>query len=188
MTTQSDDSDNFDHSALIQLLKTRFEKHKNRHAGIDWAKVQTRLEVSPDKLKSLYEMEATGGAPDVVRLDEQSGDFIFFDCAAESPKGRRSLCYDREALDSRKEHKPANSALDMAAAMGVQLLTEDEYRYLQQFGPFDSKTSSWLATPTDIRTLDGAIFGDYRYGRVFIYHNGAQSYYAVRGFRASLRV
>ncbi|EGM77854.1 hypothetical protein Rhein_2114 [Rheinheimera sp. A13L] len=188
MTTESDDSDNFDHSALIQLLKTRFEKHKNRHAGLDWARVQARLEVSPDKLKSLYEMEATGGEPDVVGLDEQSGEFIFFDCAAESPKGRRSLCYDREALDSRKEHKPANSVLDMAAAMGIELLTEDEYRYLQQFGPFDSKTSSWLATPAAIRALDGAIFGDYRYGRVFIYHNGAQSYYGVRGFRGSLRV
>ncbi|MDR7121990.1 DUF4256 domain-containing protein [Rheinheimera soli] len=174
--------------ALIRLLKTRFEKHKNRHAGLDWAGVQARLEVSPDKLKSLYEMEATGGEPDVVGLDEQSGEFIFFDCAAESPKGRRSLCYDREALDSRKEHKPANSVLDMAAAMGIELLTEDEYRYLQQFGAFDSKTSSWLATPAEIRALDGAIFGDYRYGRVFIYHNGAQSYYGVRGFRASLRV
>lgn len=188
MTTESDDSDNFDHSALIELLKTRFEKHNNRHATIDWARVQARLEANPDKVKSLAQMEATGGEPDVVGLDAQSGDFIFFDCAAESPKGRRSLCYDREALDSRKEHKPANSVLDMAAAMGVQLLTEEEYRYLQQFGPFDSKTSSWLATPTEIRALDGAIFGDYRYGRVFIYHNGAQSYYGVRGFRGSLRV
>jgi hypothetical protein len=174
--------------ALIRLLKTRFEKHKNRHAGLDWAKVQTRLEANPDKLRALAEMEATGGEPDVVGLDEQSGEFIFFDCAAESPKGRRSLCYDREALDSRKEHKPANSVLDMAATMGIELLTEDEYRYLQQFGAFDSKTSSWLATPAEIRALDGAIFGDYRYGRVFIYHNGAQSYYGVRGFRASLRV
>ncbi|RVT45286.1 DUF4256 domain-containing protein [Rheinheimera sediminis] len=188
MTTESDDSDDFYHSELIQLLKTRFEKHMNRHAGLDWAKVQARLEANPDKVKSLAQMEATGGEPDVVGLDAQSGDFIFFDCAAESPKGRRSLCYDREALDSRKEHKPANSVLDMAAAMGVQLLTEEEYRYLQQFGPFDSKTSSWLATPTEIRALDGAIFGDYRYGRVFIYHNGAQSYYGVRGFRGSLRV
>ncbi|MBU1619790.1 MAG: DUF4256 domain-containing protein [Gammaproteobacteria bacterium] len=176
------------YSELFQLLKTRFEKHQNRHATIDWARVQARLEANPDKLKSLAEMEATGGEPDVVGLDAQSGEFIFFDCAAESPKGRRSLCYDREALDSRKENKPANSALDVAAAMGVQLLTEEEYRYLQQFGPFDNKTSSWLATPTEIRALDGAIFGDYRYGRVFIYHNGAQSYYAVRGFRAVLRV
>ena len=133
-------------------------------------------------------MEATGGEPDVVGLDEQSGELIFFDCAAESPKGRRSLCYDREALNARKEHKPASSAVEMAAAMGIQLLTEDDYLYLQQCGPFDSKTSSWLATPGDIRALDGAIFGDYRYGRVFIYHNGAQSYYAVRGFRGSLRV
>jgi hypothetical protein len=176
------------HSELIQLLKKRFEKHKNRHAMLDWAQVQARLEANPDKLKSLFEMEATGGEPDVVAVDEQSGEFIFFDCAAESPKGRRSLCYDREALNARKEHKPASSAMDMAAAMGIQLLNEDDYRYLQQFGPFDSKTSSWLATPTDIRALDGAIFGDYRYGRVFIYHNGAQSYYAVRGFRGSLRV
>lgn len=174
--------------ALIQLLKTRFEKNKNRHAMFDWAKVQARLEANPDKLRALAQMEETGGEPDVVGLDEQSGEFIFFDCATESPKGRRSLCYDREALDSRKEHKPANSVLDMAAAMGVQLLTEDEYRYLQQFGPFDSKTSSWLATPAEIRTLDGAIFGDYRYDRVFIYHNGAQSYYGARGFRGSLRV
>ncbi|WP_233081143.1 DUF4256 domain-containing protein [Rheinheimera soli] len=188
MTTESDDSDSFDHSALIQLLKTRFEKHKNRHAGLDWAKVQARLEADPVKLKSLAQMEATGGEPDVVGLDEQSGEFIFFDCATESPKGRRSLCFDREALDARKEHKPVSSVIDMAAAMGIQLLTEDDYRYLQQFGPFDSKTSSWLATPTEIRALDGAIFGDYRYGRVFIYHNGAQSYYGVRGFRGSLRL
>ena len=176
------------YSELIQLLKKRFEKNKNRHVTLDWSTVQARLEVHPDKLTSLFEMEATGGEPDVVGVDEQSGEFIFFDCAAESPKGRRSLCYDREALNARKEHKPASSAMDMAAAMGIQLLNEDEYRYLQQFGPFDSKTSSWLATPKDIRTLDGAIFGDYRYGRVFIYHNGAQSYYAVRGFRGSLRV
>lgn len=176
------------HSELIQLLKKRFEKNKNRHATLAWATVQDRLEANPDKLASLFEMEATGGEPDVVGVDEQSGEFIFFDCSAESPKGRRSLCYDREALNARKEHKPASSAMDMAAAMGIQLLNEDDYRYLQQFGPFDSKTSSWLATPGDIRALDGAIFGDYRYGRVFIYHNGAQSYYAVRGFRGSLRV
>ena len=176
------------HSELIQLLKKRFEKHKNRHTTLDWSTVQERLEGHPDKLKSLFEMEASGGEPDVVGVDEQSGEFIFFDCSAESPKLRRSLCYDREALDARKEHKPASSAVEMAAAMGIQLLNEDDYRYLQQFGPFDSKTSSWLATPEDIRALDGAIFGDYRYGRVFIYHNGAQSYYAVRGFRGSLRV
>ena len=173
---------------LIQLLKKRFEKNKNRHTTLDWATVQQRLEAHPDKLKLLFEMEATGGEPDVVGVDEQSGEFIFFDCSAESPKGRRSLCYDREALDARKEHKPAGSAVEMAAAMGIQLLNEDEYRYLQQFGHFDSKTSSWLATPRDIRALDGAIFGDYRYGRTFIYHNGAQSYYAVRGFRGSLRL
>lgn len=177
-----------EYAKLIQLLKTRFDKHKNRHATIEWAQVQTRLEGHPAKLKVLAEMEATGGEPDVVGLDEQSGELIFFDCSAESPKGRRSLCYDRQALDERKEHKPASSALEMAAAMGIQLLNEDDYRYLQQFGPFDCKTSSWLATPKDIRALDGAIFGDYRYGRVFIYHNGAQSYYAVRGFRGSLRV
>lgn len=176
------------YSELIQLLKKRFEKNKNRHVTLDWSTVQARLEVHPDKLTSLFEMEATGGEPDVVGVDEQSGEFIFFDCSVESPKGRRSLCYDREALDARKEHKPASSAVEMAAAMGIQLLNEDDYRYLQQFGPFDSKTSSWLATPNDIRALDGAIFGDYRYGRVFIYHNGAQSYYAVRGFRGSLRV
>ncbi|CAI3799846.1 DUF4256 domain-containing protein [Rheinheimera sp. MM224] len=176
------------HSELIQLLKKRFEKNKNRHVTLDWVTVQERLEAYPDKLTSLFEMEASGGEPDVVGVDEQSGEFIFFDCSAESPKGRRSLCYDREALDARKEHKPASSAVEMAAAMGIQLLNEDDYRYLQQFGSFDSKTSSWLATPGDIRALDGAIFGDYRYGRVFIYHNGAQSYYAVRGFRGSLRV
>jgi hypothetical protein len=176
------------HSELIQLLKKRFEKNKNRHAMLDWASLQKRLEANPDKLKSLAEMEATGGEPDLVAVDEHSGEFIFFDCSVESPKGRRSLCYDREALDARKEHKPASSAVEMAEAMGIQLLNEDDYRYLQQFGPFDSKTSSWLATPEDIRALDGAIFGDYRYGRVFIYHNGAQSYYAVRGFRGSLRI
>lgn len=188
MTKSAADFDTNQHLELIQLLKTRFEKNKNRHATLDWALVQKRLEANQEKLRALAEMEATGGEPDVVGVDDQSGEFIFFDCATESPKGRRSLCYDRDALDSRKEHKPANSVLDLAATMGIELLTEDEYRYLQQFGPFDSKTSSWLATPAEIRALDGAIFGDYRYGRVFIYHNGAQSYYAVRGFRGSLRV
>jgi hypothetical protein len=181
-------SDSSHYVELIQLLKTRFEKHKHRHFDLDWSLVQLRLEASQEKLASLLQMEATGGEPDVVAFDEHSGAVIFFDCAAESPIGRRSLCYDRAALDARKEHKPANGALDMASAMGIQLLNEDDYLYLQQFGPFDCKTSSWLATPKDIRTLDGAIFGDFRYGRVFIYHNGAQSYYAARGFRASLRI
>lgn len=176
------------YAGLIQLLKSRFEKNKNRHATLDWAHVQTRLEAKPDKLNALAQMETTGGEPDVVGVDERSGELIFFDCSAESPKGRRSLCYDRQALDARKEHKPVGSAVEMAATMGIQLLTQDDYHYLQQLGAFDSKTSSWLATPEDIRALDGAIFGDYRYGRTFIYHNGAQSYYAARGFRGSLRV
>jgi hypothetical protein len=176
------------YSELFQLLKKRFEKNKNRHASLDWSTVQQRIEAHPDKLKSIFEMEATGGEPDLVAVDKHSGELIFFDCSAESPKGRRSLCYDSEALDARKKHKPVSSATEMTAAMGVQLLNEDDYRYLQQFGPFDSKSSSWLATPEDIRKREGAIFGDYRYGRVFVYHNGAQSYYAVRGFRALLRV
>lgn len=188
MAKSAADFDTHQHLDLILLLKKRFEKNRNRHATLDWAAVQERLEAHPDKLALLFKMEATGGEPDVVGVDEHSGELIFFDCSVESPKGRRSLCYDRKALDARKEHKPASSAVEMAAAMGIQLLNEDDYRYLQQFGPFDCKTSSWLATPTDIRALDGAIFGDYRYGRVFIYHNGAQSHYAVRGFRGSLRV
>lgn len=188
MTTPQASFDSAAQIALLQLLKTRFETHTNRHAGLDWEQVQARLDANPHKLISLYAMENTGGEPDVVRFDQQSGEFIFFDCANESPKGRRSLCFDREALAARKEHKPATSAIDMAAAMGIELLGEDDYRYLQQFGPFDSKTSSWLATPAEIRSLDGALFGDYRYGRVFVYHNGAQSYYAVRGFRGLLRV
>jgi hypothetical protein len=188
MTTSIAHLDASQQLELIQLLKSRFEKNNNRHATLDWAQVQARLEGHPDKLKVLAEMEATGGEPDVVGVDERSGELIFFDCAAESPKGRRSLCYDRQALDARKEHKPAGSAVEMAAAMGIQLLTQDDYHYLQQFGPFDNKTSSWLATPEDIRAVDGAIFADFRYGRVFIYHNGVQSYYAVRGFRGSLRV
>jgi hypothetical protein len=188
MTTTATAFDTKDQIALIKLLKTRFEKNNKRHAKVEWAQVQARLDADPDKLKVLFAMETTGGEPDVVGVDEQSGEIIFFDCVAESPKGRRSLCYDRQALDARKEHKPASSALDMAAAIGIQLLNEDEYRYLQQFGPIDCKTSSWLATPRDIRALDGAIFADFRYGRVFVYHNGAQSYYAARGFRGSLRV
>ena len=170
------------------MLKARFEKNMKRHAGMDWSKVQTRLEAQPEKLWSLNEMEASGGEPDVVGLDEKTGEFIFIDCSVETPEGRRNLCYDREALDSRKEAKPANSAVDMATAMGIELLTEDEYRGLQKLGEFDLKTSSWLKTPAEIRKLGGAIFGDRRYNAVFVYHNGASSYYGVRGFRGSLRV
>ena len=173
---------------LCKVLKARFEKNMDRHKGLEWADVQAKLEANPEKLSSLYEMEKTGGEPDVVGHDQQTGDYIFYDCSAESPKGRRSLCYDREALVSRKEHKPENNAIDMAAAMGIELLTEEQYRGLQQLGDFDTKTSSWLLTPEDIRELGGALFGDLRYGHVFVYHNGAQSYYAVRGFRGSLRV
>ncbi|HTJ00712.1 MAG TPA: DUF4256 domain-containing protein [Dongiaceae bacterium] len=174
--------------ALLRILQARFEKNAVRHPGLNWAKVQTRLEAHADKLWSLQEMERTGGEPDVVGLDKKTGEYLFFDCTPESPKGRTSLCYDREALDSRKEHKPKNSALDLAAAMGVELLTEAQYQELQQLGEFDLKSSSWLKTPAEIRKLDGAIFGDRRFGRVFVYHNGAQSYYAGRGFRACLRV
>lgn len=173
---------------LLSTLKSRFEKNKNRHQGIDWAKVAARLEAHPEKLISLHEMERTGGEPDVVGHDKKSGEFIFYDCSPESPKDRRSLCYDRAALDSRKEHKPSDNAMDVAAAMGVELLTEEQYRELQELGKFDQKTSSWLKTPADIRKLGGAIFGDFRYGRVFIYHNGAESYYAARAFRGSLKV
>lgn len=173
---------------LFKQLKARFEKNMQRHRGLEWAKVQARLSANPAKLRSLQEMEGTGGEPDVVGHDGKTGEFIFYDCSAESPAGRRSVCYDREALDSRKEHKPADSAMSMAAAMGVELLTEEQYRELQTLGEFDTKTSSWLRTPADIRKLGGAIFGDRRYGRVFVYHNGAPSYYAARGFRALLRV
>ena len=173
---------------LLSVLKARFEKNMNRHKGLLWPKVQAKLEAHPEKLWSLNEMERTGGEPDVVGLDKPSGDYIFYDCSAESPKGRTSLCYDREGLESRKEHKPANNAIDLAAAMGIELLAEEEYRELQVLGEFDLKTSSWLKTPTEIRKLGGAIFGDRRFGRVFLYHNGAQSYYGVRGFRGSLRV
>ncbi len=173
---------------LLGILKARFEKNKNRHKGLEWAKVQAKLEANPEKLWVLDEMEVTGGEPDVVGLDKKTGEFIFYDCSAESPKGRRSLCYDREALEARKAHKPANSAVDMAAEMGIELLDEEQYRALQELGKFDVKTSSWVATPTDIRKLGGAIFGDWRFGRVFIYHNGADSYYGARGFRGSLRV
>ncbi|OOG80763.1 hypothetical protein B0E42_26395 [Pseudomonas sp. A25(2017)] len=173
---------------LIQTLKTRFEKNLNRHPDILWADVQAKLETNPNALKSLQAMEATGGEPDVIGLDPKTGAVTFCDCAKESPTGRRSLCYDRAALDARKENKPKGSAVEMAEEMGIALLTEDQYRALQTLGEFDAKTSSWLATPSALRSLDGAIFGDYRYGRVFIYHNGVQSYYAARGFRGVLQV
>src|SRR4051812_5014961 len=174
--------------ALINVLKTRFEKNPKRHKGIEWAKVQARLEANPAKLWSLDEMEITGGEPDVIGQDKKTGEYIFCDCTAESPKGRRSFCYDHEALESRKENKPANSAAQMAHDMGIELLTEEQYHDLQKLGKFDTKTSSWIKTPDEIRKLGGAIFADFRFGRVFIYHNGAESYYAVRGFRGSLSV
>jgi hypothetical protein len=173
---------------LLKTLKARFEKHSNRHKNVDWAGLQAKLEANAGKLQSLQEMESTGGEPDVVGYDKKTGEYIFYDCSAESPKGRRSICYDREALDSRKENKPANSAMDMAAAMGIELLTEEQYRELQKLGEFDTKTSSWVKTPSAIRKLGGAIFCDRRYDTVFVYHNGAESYYAARGFRGSLRV
>jgi hypothetical protein len=173
---------------LLGVLRTRFEKNMNRHQDVQWAKVQARLEANAPKLWSLYEMERTGGEPDVVGRDRQTGEYIFYDCSAESPPGRRSVCYDRAGLESRKEHRPENSAIDMAAAMGIELLTEQQYRELQDLGTFDTKTSSWIQTPPDIRKLGGALFCDRRYGHVFVYHNGAQSYYSVRGFRALLRV
>lgn len=173
---------------LIELLKDRFEKNSHRHREIEWPSVQTKLIKSPDKLWSLQEMENTGGEPDVVAYDQQNDEYLFMDCSPETPKGRRSLCYDREALESRKDHPPKNSAIDIAIEMGVELLTEEQYHQLQKLGEFDLKTSSWLATPDEIRQLDGAIFADRRYGRIFVYHNGAQSYYAVRGFRCCLRV
>ena len=176
------------HEELLGVLKARFEKNMNRHKGLEWVKVQTKLESKPEKLWSLYEMERTGGEPDVVGHDKTTGEYIFYDCSAESPEGRRSLCYDGEALESRKKYKPENNALDMATAMGIELLAEEQYRELQELGNFDTKTSSWLKTPSDIRKLGGAIFADYRYGHVFVYHNGAESYYATRGFRGSLRV
>ena len=173
---------------LLRVLKARFEKNKNRHEELVWDKVQAKLEADPNKLWSLYEMERTGGEPDVVRFEKMTGEYIFYDCSEESPKGRRSLCYDREALEARKENKPKNNVIDMAAQMGIELLTEEEYRNLQRIGRFDAKTSSWVKTPADIRRLGGAIFGDFRYDTVFVYHNGAESYYAARGFRGSLRV
>jgi hypothetical protein len=173
---------------LLRVLKARFEKNMNRHEGLEWANVQAKLEANTEKLWSLNEMEVTGGEPDVVGYDKEKDEYMFFDCSAESPKGRRSVCYDREALESRKKHKPENSAIDMAAAMGIELLTEEQYRALQELGNFDMKTSSWVQTPTDIRELGGALFCDYRFGHVFVYHNGADSYYAARGFRGSLTV
>jgi hypothetical protein len=173
---------------LLETLAHRFAKNVSRHAGLEWTHVQTRLEANPHKLWSLHQMELTEGEPDVIGGDATTGEFIFCDCASESPKGRRSLCYDRTALDSRKENKPISSAIETASAMGIALPTEDEYRALQALGHFDAKTSSWLQTPPEIRKLGGALFGDWRYGRVFVYHNGAESYYAARGFRGLLRV
>jgi hypothetical protein len=173
---------------LLSELKERFEENMNRHKGLEWAKVQAKLEADTEKLWSLYEMERTGGEPDVVGFDKKTGEFIFYDCSAESPKGRRSVCYDREALESRKEHKPENNAIDMAAVMGIELLTEEQYRELQQLGNFDTKTSSWIITPSDIRKLGGALYADRRYDHVFVYHNGASSYYSARAFRGSLRI
>lgn len=173
---------------LLQALKTRFERNMHRHKGIEWDEVRARLEGNPDALRSLREMERTGGEPDVIGRDGKTGRYTFCDCSAESPAGRRSACYDREALDSRKENKPAGSAVEMAGAMGIDLLTEDQYRALQKLGEFDTKTSSWISTPPEVRALGGALFCDRRYGKVFVYHNGAQSYYAARGFRGTLRV
>ena len=180
---------------LLRALKARFEKNMNRHKGLEWAKVQAKLEANTEKLWSLNEMERTGGEPDVVGYDKkttatagQAGEYIFYDCSEESPKGRRSVCYDQEALESRKEHKPKDSAINKAAAMGIEILTEEQYRKLQKLGNFDTKTSSWIKTPSDIRKLGGALFADYRYGNVFVYHNGAESYYGARAFRGSLRV
>lgn len=173
---------------LFAALKGRFEKHMSRHKGVEWAKVRARLEAHADKVWSLHDMERTGGEPDVVGHDRKTGEIIFFDCSAESPKGRMSVCYDREALDSRKEHKPKTSAMDMATDMGIELLSEEQYHEMQKLGAFDTKSSSWVKTPAEIRKLGGAIFGDRRFGRVFIYHNGAQSYYSGRSFRGSLRV
>jgi hypothetical protein len=173
---------------LLRVLKARFEKNMNRHQGLEWAKVQMKLEANPEKQWSLNEMERTGGEPDVVGHDEKTGEYIFYDCSAESPKDRRNVCYDREALEARKEFKPKDTAMDMAAAMGIEILTEEQYQELQKLGNFDTKTSSWLKTPSEIRKLGGAIFADRRYDHVFVYHNGADSYYGARAFRGSLRV
>ena len=176
------------HAELLATLKARFDKNMRRHKGLEWARVQAKLEANPEKVWSLSEMETTGGEPDVVGLEKKTGEVIFYDCSAESPKGRRSVCYDREALDARKEHKPKDSAIDMATAMGIELLTEEQYRELQKLGEFDTKTSSWVKTPSEIRKLGGALFCDRRYDHVFVYHNGADSYYAARGFRGSLKL
>jgi hypothetical protein len=176
------------HKELLKTLKARFEKNMNRHKGLEWDKIQAKLEANPEKLWSLNEMEKTGGEPDVTGYDKKTGEYIFYDCSAESPNGRRSICYDPEALESRKEHKPKNSAMGMAADMGIELLSEEQYRELQKLGKFDTKTSSWIITPPGIRKLGGAIFADFRYGNIFVYHNGAESYYAARAFRGSLRV
>jgi len=188
MTKKNKDLSLEQREEILRTLKARFEKNMNRHKDLEWAKVQAKLETNTEKLWSLNEMEETGGEPDVVGYDKNTGEYIFYDCSVESPKGRRSVCYDREALESRKKHKPENSAIDMATAMGIELLTEEQYRELQKLGNFDIKTSSWVKTPTNIRKLGGAIFCDYRYETVFVYHNGADSYYAARGFRGSLRV
>jgi Protein of unknown function (DUF4256) len=177
-----------EHEELLGVLKARFEKNMNRHQGIEWSNVQARLDANTAKLRSLREMERTGGEPDVVGQDKKTGRYFFYDCSAESPQGRRSVCYDGDALEGRKEHKPKTSAVDMAAAMGIEILTEEQYRELQTLGNFDTKTSSWVKTPSDIRKLGGAIFCDRRYNHVFVYHNGAESYYAARGFRGSLKV
>jgi hypothetical protein len=176
------------HEIIISILKNRFTENLNRHPGLSWNDIQKKLESQPEKLWSLHEMERTGGEPDVLGYDQNTGEYVFCDFSAESPSGRRGLCYDRLALESRKEHKPGNSAVEMAAEMGIELLNEEQYRQLQELGPFDRKTSSWILTPKGIRDLGGAIFGDWRYGQVFIYHNGAESYYAARGFRGFLRI
>lgn len=188
MTTNNKKLTKEECTGLLNTLKARFDINMNRHESLEWAKVQAKLEANLDKMWSLYEMERTGGEPDVVGYDEQKDEYIFYDCAPESPKGRRSICYDRAALEARKKHKPENSAKDMASDMGIKLLTEEEYRSLQKLGTFDLKTSSWIQTPADIRERGGALFCDYRYGHVFVYHNGADSYYGSRGFRGSLKV
>ncbi len=173
---------------LLIVLKKRFEQNMDRHKGLQWAPIQAKLEAHPEKLRSLHEMEETGGEPDVVRYDKATDEYVFYDCSSESPKGRRSVCYDLEALESRKQHKPHHSAIGMAAEMGIEILSQEQYLELQQFGKFDTKTSSWVKTPTEMRELGGALFGDWRYGRVFFYHNGAESYYGARGFRGALKV
>ena len=188
MKSQKKQLSSGDRKELILILRQRFEKNMSRHKGLEWSKVEPRLESNSGKLWSLNEMEKTGGEPDVVGYDKSTGEYIFFDCSAESPKGRRSICYDHEALEARKEHKPENSAIQMAEDMGIDILTEEQYFELQKLGGFDAKTSSWLKTPPDVRRLGGAIAGDFRYGRVFIGHNGAESYYGARGFRGSLRI